>query len=146
MTGAGAIRQRIIGRDRSRRGLARLALVLFALRALLPVGFMPDIGLLKQGGFQIVLCTAQGPTAITVDADGAPIDRDGGQDPADAAFAKDCPFGTAFAKAFDVPAAIATAVLSVPTASATATSRVFHLRPPSHGPPLGSRAPPVLLG
>src|SRR3546814_11418692 len=42
------------------RTLARLTVLLFALRALLPIGFMPDLGLLKQGGFQIVLCTQIG--------------------------------------------------------------------------------------
>lgn len=138
---------RIIARDTDWRRLARLTLLLFALRALLPVGFMPDLGLLKQGGFQIVLCTAQGPTAVTVDADGEPVDPDGGgHDPADAAFAKDCPFGTAFAKAFDVPTLVATGFLAVPAAVATAAPRPLDLRPPPQGPPLGSRAPPTHLG
>ena len=139
---------RIIARDTDWRRLARLTLVLFALRALLPTGFMPDLDLLKQGAFQIVLCTAQGPVSVAVDDDGKPLDHDadhGGHDPADA-FAKDCPFGTAYAKAFDVPVAMAAAVPYVPASVSPPGPQPLDLRPPPQGPPLGSRAPPLRLG
>lgn len=139
---------RSIAKDADWRRLARLTLLLFVLRALLPTGFMPDLDLLKRGGFQIVLCTAQGPVSVAVDEDGKPLDPDGDHDrhdPADA-FAKDCPFGTAFAKAFDVPTLVATAVLALPAAVATVAPRPLDLRPPPQGPPLGSRAPPIRLG
>ena len=136
--------RRFIGRDRDWHRLARLTLVLFALRALLPVGFMPDLGLLKQGGFQIVLCTAQGPATVTVDADGNPQTPDG--TPADAAFAKDCPFGTAFGKAFALPAVVAALPLLAAADAVLARFLPLDLRPPAQGPPLGSRAPPTRLG
>ena len=126
-----------------RLGLARLMLLLFCLRSLLPIGFMPDFGLLKQGDFQIVLCTPLGSTAVTLDAEGLPVDGD--TDPADASFGQDCPFGTTFGKALDLPLAAALPAASSVTEAAP-SSNALALRPPPQGPPLGARAPPTLLG
>ncbi len=126
-----------------RLGLGRLMLLLFCLRSLLPVGFMPDLGLLKQGELQIVLCTPLGPTAVTLDAEGLPIDDDA--DPTDAAFGQDCPFATAFGKALDLPPTAALPAVSA-VIEAAPSSNALALRPPPQGPPLGARAPPTLLG
>ncbi|MFN4089558.1 MAG: DUF2946 family protein [Alphaproteobacteria bacterium] len=127
------------------RMLAHATLLLFALRTLIPVGFMPDPGLLKQGELQIVLCTAQGPTTVTVDTAGNPVDPTS-PDPTGPAFASDCPFGTASAKAAALPATPTTPAPGALAASAPPPAPAFGLRPPAHGPPLGSRAPPIRLG
>jgi hypothetical protein len=119
-----------------RRVLVHLTIALFALRALVPAGFMPDLGALGAGHLDLVLCTAQGGTLAVPDS-GAPVAP---QKPPGA----DCPFGTALAKSVvapivpALPQRLARADLVMPAQTAA------ELLPPSQGPPLGSRAPPVL--
>jgi hypothetical protein len=112
-----------------RRCLVRITLALFALRALVPAGYMPDLGALDAGHLEIVLCSAHG------DAPSPPqhMPRD------------DCPFGMVLVKGFVAPVL---PVLLLPAAAidvAFLDNKPAGLRPPSHGPPLGSRAPPALL-
>jgi hypothetical protein len=47
--------------DRARLSVIWLAALLFALRAFLPTGFMPDADALRAGRFQIIFCSAAGP-------------------------------------------------------------------------------------
>ena len=118
------------------RRLARLTIVLFALRALLPAGFMPDLGALGAGHLDLVLCTAQ-PSAPAAPDSEVPVAP---QKPPGA----DCPFGMALVKSFvapivpALPQRLARADLVMPAQTGA------ELVPPSQGPPLGSRAPPVL--
>jgi len=120
-----------------RRLLARATLVLFALRALVPVGFMPDLDALGAGHLDIVLCTAHGGVTLPPDADGIPARPH--KSPG-----ADCPFGMALAKSFVAPISPA---LPQPLAAADAGTHAdpaSGLRPPAQGPPLGPRAPPFL--
>jgi hypothetical protein len=128
----------------ARRCIARLILVLFALRAVVPVGYMPDLGALEHGQVRIVVCTGAGFKSLLVDEAGRPVDA---QEPGTSQHAgADCPFGTAAAKAFLAPTLVAA---HEPPA---VEQSVFHpgsgvaLLPPAQGPPLGPRAPPTLLG
>ena len=122
---------------------ARLTLALFALRALVPVGYMPDLAAARDGQVRIVICTGYGSKSVVVDESGTPVE---GQDEAKHGAAGDCPFGAAPAVALAVPDPAA--VLALPD-----LRQAFHtpndasaLLPPAQGPPLGQRAPPIRLG
>jgi hypothetical protein len=112
-----------------RRLFAHLVLALFTLRALVPAGYMPDLGALGGGTFEIVLCTAHGGDAPAVPQ----------KPPRD-----DCPFGMALAKNFVAPSAPALPARIESADAVAAAPALAELLPPPVGPPLGSRAPPVL--
>jgi hypothetical protein len=121
---------------------ARLALLLFALRAMLPVGYMPDLGALKEGQVQIVICTGTGTQALFVDASGQPIDHE--SDPGEGyGGAADCAFAAAMAKAVAQPPVLAVLV-PLPAVGLPSSAETPALQASSEGPPLGPRAPPVL--
>lgn len=122
-------------RRHARLWAARLFVVCFALRALIPAGFMPDFSAIKDGKISVVICTAQGNKTITVTLDGKP-----GHSPSNAHDV--CPFAAAPA-AGSVPE-----VIQVRAAAPEANVRLF----PSQtelvivrrvGPILGSRGPPA---
>jgi hypothetical protein len=48
----------------------RLVLLLLALRIFVPVGFMPSIGALRDGRFEMVICSGAGMQTIVVDSHG----------------------------------------------------------------------------
>jgi hypothetical protein len=54
-----------------RRFLTPLFILAFALRALVPAGFM--LAPSAVGEMTVVLCTGHGPQTITLDADGKPV-------------------------------------------------------------------------
>jgi len=120
-----------------RRLLARATIILFALRALVPAGFMPDLGALGAGHLDIMLCTAPGDV---------PVARDPGEIPAapHKSPGADCPFGVALVKSFVAPVASALPPRVARVDVVTHTEFAAGFPPPSQGPPLGSRAPPVL--
>ena len=118
------------------RFVARLTIILFALRALLPAGFMPDLGALGAGHLDLVLCTAQ-PGASAVPNSGAPVAPQ--KSPG-----ADCPFGTALVKSLLVPVASAVPSAFFPAVIIAPPDSTGGLVPSSQGPPLGSRAPPIL--
>lgn len=72
----------------SKQFFARFLVVLFALRCIIPVGYMPVFDDKKQG-FNIVICTSYGAKEITVDATGQPVEN---TDHDDAQVRKTCPF------------------------------------------------------
>jgi hypothetical protein len=132
------------GDKSARRCVARLILVLFALRAVVPVGYMPDLGALEHGQVRIVVCTGAGFKSLLVDEAGQPVDaQESGKSQHAGA---DCPFGTAAAKALLAP------TLVVALAPPAYEQHFRHpgsgvaLLPPAQGPPLGPRAPPTVLG
>jgi hypothetical protein len=118
-----------------RGSIFRLTLVLFALRAVLPTGFMPDLGAIGQGEIELVLCTAGGDAPILPAHQG-----DTGSPHKSAGF--DCPFGTVLAKVF-VASAVVVAEAIPAAYDSPAPRPAAELTPPSQGPPLGSRAPPL---
>ena len=131
------------GRAASFRSFAaQLTLALFALRALVPVGYMPDFAAAADGQVRIVICTGFGSKSILVDEAGNPV---ADQDDSQPGYG-DCPFGTASGAAFLTPEPAVAPVHAglakgfVPPAGAQA------LPPPAQGPPLGQRAPPIRLG
>ncbi len=123
--------------------LTHLLLVLFALRAVIPVGYMPDPAALQDGRFEIVVCTPAGLKTITVTPDRS---GPGGAEkaPTDELSAPECPFQTVIAKALIVPDQIGAPLrwspAALPGGGTTSTSL---LRSSLTGPPLGLRAPPV---
>ena len=58
------------------QAISRLIICCLLLRALVPVGFMPDIGAARDGVFTIVVCTAAGFSTIEVDENGNPVAPD----------------------------------------------------------------------
>lgn len=113
-----------------------------ALRALVPAGFMPDAGALRDGRIQLAFCTAGG------DALSVPLDvSTSGKTRHDQAAPADCPFGMLAAQAAIVPPAMLSAIPVVGAATRVRHHAGGALPPlPAHGPPLGSRAPPSNFG
>jgi len=115
-----------------------LALCVFALKALVPQGFMPGA---DPGTTLIQLCSAAGPIWVE-----GPHKAGHHQDAQHAEQSAVCPVGAALA---------ALPLLSMPAAVvpvATVTLRIAARAPPAlavhaaPGAPLGARAPPSLLG
>lgn len=126
-------------RSRSlREWLGGLLLVALVIRALVPLGFMPDIRALGNGDIKIVICTADGAKSVSVDPDGQPRPDKG-------ASSHD------FACAFGKPVALAIPSQEMPELNgpaavsrwATSLSNA-HPAVSRSGPPLGSRGPPQL--
>ncbi|MEQ8507081.1 MAG: hypothetical protein RIB80_17305 [Rhodospirillales bacterium] len=129
----------------ARRVVASVALFLFSLHALLPVGFMVDTDSLRDGRYEVVICTGVGFQTIVVDKAGNRIDPTApAEDGSDMGFK--CPF-----------AAVNGYVLAAAGMQATlpqGNNVTGRLLPAVHdlradrvaGFPLGSRAPPVHLG
>ncbi|MEQ1672904.1 MAG: DUF2946 family protein [Hyphomicrobium sp.] len=116
--------------------LSRLLIVAFALRALIPVGYMPDFASVASGSLKVVICTASGTQTVYLNLDGSPPapQHKSGAD-------EQCAFS-----------GIATATLPEVTAEPihwlTAESPAIAVpRPSLHpiraGPVLGSRGPPM---
>lgn len=119
--------------------LARLALMCVVLRALVPVGFMADLPAAANGQFKIVICSAYGTRTVDLDLGLAPAHAPDKQ----SAKSDPCPFGMSPAAApLPAPLAVAMRQARTPEPVKTRTSPVSV--PFSTGPPLGSRAPPVL--
>lgn len=118
-----------------------LALFLFALRSLVPPGFMPDPDALRSGHFDMTFCTAQGAVNVPVD-----LSASHGKSGMPATAAADCPFGLAGNHTF-VPPAPAPALLVLVLAERILYRFGGSILPFRHasGPPLGSRAPPASL-
>ena len=57
----------------NRRRITAVLLIVLAMRALLPTGFMLQAANAADGSFEIVICTSGGTKVVTVDADGAPL-------------------------------------------------------------------------
>jgi hypothetical protein len=148
-----------------------LSVALFALRALLPTGFMPDPGALRAGHFQIVYCPAFGPVPPGIGMDGgmAPMhSMHGGGGMADmpaapagdhlhahqkapdaphgAGMAADCAFGLGGTHAYLPPLPNLPPALLILAGRQLAPAAVAAApNGTSAGPPVGSRAPPYRL-
>lgn len=113
-----------------------LVLMLFALKAIVPQGFMPAT---HQGGTLIQLCSAAGPIWVA-----GPSKQDNAPDERHAAQAATCPVGMALAAVALPPSPVllsaALAVMAHPLA-ARAPPGPVHAS--ITGAPLGARAPPL---
>ncbi len=58
--------------ESARRWIAAILLVSFALRAIIPAGYMPDFGALSQGEFKTVICHGGSTTVVTIDVPAVP--------------------------------------------------------------------------
>jgi hypothetical protein len=106
-------------------------LLLFALRALLPPGYMPDLAALGAGSIEMVVCAAH--------ADASPVPQ------SPKPLHDECPFGMALAKAFVAPAALPVPAQFAATPLAIASRSADGPPAAAQGPPVGQRGPPVLL-
>lgn len=52
--------------------LGHTLLIVFFLKALIPMGFMPELSSASGKAFKIVICTASGPKILTAGLDGTP--------------------------------------------------------------------------
>ena len=117
--------------------ITHLLLIGLLLRSLVPAGYMPDFSTTSDGGLKIVICTAIGVTALTVDDGGKPVPDQGRKH-------QDQPCAFAGIAAAPLPAM---APLETGTAAyervAWAPRAGADLPPSRAGPPLGSRGPPI---
>jgi len=121
-----------------------LTLALFALRAAVPPGYMPDVAALEHGYVKVVICTGTGAQSLYVDAAGRPIT--GQDDSGRKRVGTACAFAMMSAQALLATAPIA----PLPPPGGAGDAAVPHCvgvpPPPAQGPPLGPRAPPEFLG
>ncbi|OIN86497.1 MAG: hypothetical protein AUJ12_06040 [Alphaproteobacteria bacterium CG1_02_46_17] len=113
---------------RNRSLLSVLALV-FLIRAMVPVGFMPDF----SGKHTIQICSGTELKTITVDDNGAPTSPDHQKNPCPYSFlsaAIDAP--PIYTPAFETPVLIMAE--TSPIVQVLDTNR-FHFSPPSRAPP-----------
>jgi hypothetical protein len=127
-------------------GLRRFTLCLMmlalSLRALVPAGFMPDAGALRDGRLEMTFCTSAGGfKTFAVAGHGAATSSSDGEHTRQAA---DCPFNiltSLAAMPSMAPALAGLPLLAWPVL--LAPHRAAQPLAPAQGPPLGSRAPPI---
>ncbi len=125
-------------RDGFRRTwVARVLLLALVLRALIPAGFMPDLGAMADGSFKVVICSAAGTKLVTLDAEGNPLPDTATQHDGEA-----CAFSGMATYAL-TPVVADMAVVYDASADHAAKRPVVVLPPARAGPVLGSRAPPI---
>lgn len=113
----------------------------FLCRAVIPVGYMPDLSGERDTPFAITLCTMGGTVVVQLDLPGSE------EASSDQHYNGDtCPFGLNIAHKLipgQATLAVVSAVLFHSVASPTAAQVLPPL--PALGPPLGSRAPPAAV-
>ncbi len=130
-------------RSRARRAFSCVALVLFALQLTIPAGFMPDVGALKSGQYEVVICTGSGFKTITVDESGRQVDP-GQSDDSQSPGQFSCPFFKVAAQAAALPTMPVLNAPVVHVENVVVRDRIVTVR--RAGPTLGSRAPPLVFG
>ncbi|MEQ1672187.1 MAG: DUF2946 family protein [Hyphomicrobium sp.] len=122
------------------RWLCHLLILAFALRALIPAGFMPAFTAAPDGGFKVVICTSTGIQTLllnVLDDGGAPPGQHSGQ------AGEACAFSGMSSVSLPQIASVDIAFGPLPVAS-WASHRAHVLPPVRAGPVLGSRGPPAL--
>lgn len=119
--------------------LVRVLLAAFALRAIIPVGYMPDLTAVSNGVLKIVICSSDGIKTVALNADGTPAapDRHGEAHKHPCAFSGIGGLILAAAIAPPPPMSFDVREQSMPRYAADLLDH-------RAGPPLGSRAPPSL--
>lgn len=127
------------GRTRGAGGwIVRLLAVAFALRALIPVGFMPDLAAARDGNFRVIICTVHGMMTAEVDDTGRIV-----PEKTDAKAAQQCIFsvlGTLLLPSLDGGVTLSGERL----VASVIPPLAVELPPVRAGPQLGSRGPPTL--
>lgn len=122
------------------RGVLWLAFLALLLRALVPAGYMPDARALHDGRLEVTFCSAAGDLStfkIALPPDGKTGEHRGADTGAQ------CPFGL-LAHVTPAPTpCVAPLALAVGRIAPPAPARPALPAQPAHGPPLGSRAPPL---
>ena len=127
------------------RHVARIVVALFLIRAMIPGGFMPDLGAMHDGRLEIILCSVDGMKTITVNASGRATADDPLPGSKHSAGYDFCPLGSVTSQALALPTAVMASIGFHPAISDDLPSSDIHRLPPALGPPLGSRAPPTSL-
>lgn len=118
-----------------------LFLLALTVRALVPTGFMPGQQALQNGKIELTFCNADG-AMYTMEVDFS-------AEKSDSAHAVPyCPFGLLAHQVLDIPGPLSPVpIAEIVFARPIAPSLNRSLPPlPALGPPLGSRAPPYLVG
>ena len=127
------------------RGVLWLAFLALLLRALVPAGYMPDARALHDGRIEVTFCSAAGDLStfkIALSQDGKPGDGTGEHRSAETG--AQCPFGL-LAHVTPAPTPyVAPLALAVSRIAPPAPARPALPAQPAQGPPLGSRAPPIV--
>jgi hypothetical protein len=137
---------------RRMHALSCLLLLAVVLRALIPVGYMPDPAALREGMFRMSLCSAGGAMSgmalpsqhggmsmAHADDHTAPMSHSG-----DHSAGTECPFWVAAHVALHLPPVMVEPILAAPRVADVPPEIPASLPPlPAVGPPLGPRAPPV---
>ena len=129
------------GRSAKSRWVATLVAVAVVARAIVPVGFMPNISALSDGVLEIVICSAAGIRTIAVDESGAPVapSRPYSNHAQDGL----CPFATATALTLVALIVALFGPYRWPTRFFFTPDKT-HFAPSYHSGALGPRAPPLL--
>lgn len=126
-------------RDRQgalRQWVASLLTLLFAARALIPTGYMPDFSAAAEGVLKVVICSAGGAKSVVFDADGMPLPHPKGDQ-----HEQPCAFTGMAAVSMPVIEALPLELLDF-QASPVSPRLAVQLPPARAGPQLGSRGPP----
>ncbi len=120
-----------------------LCMALFALRSLIPVGYMPNMQALGQGKIEIIICTPAGTqsTFVSIKTPHHQPDPDNAYDGM-----LSCPFSVVNAQGMLAGSpGLGVEVFNLPELVAPSLnhSQVINVR--LSGPPLGSRAPPLVI-
>ena len=75
------------------RQMAWLIVMVFAIRALVPTGYMPGAVALTDGLLTVVVCTSSGAKLITIGDDGEPLTNPSNNEPDHDNAAEPCPYG-----------------------------------------------------
>lgn len=124
------------------RTLMCLALFAFVLRAVVPAGFMPDPGALKNGAIRVTFCSADRATTHLA----LNFGHQEKSSPSHHAGAMGCPFAMLAAQALGTSAGHVRVPVPALTELGIAHRDVLYRVQPwlkDLGPPLGSRAPPL---
>ncbi len=110
----------------------------------MPVGFMPDFGALRDGHFEVVICTGATTKTIIVDESGQPVSSEQ-EAPTKHAGAYKCAFSVTAFKALEAATVVLPALLVSHARERIVIPVQQTVRPEAVGSVLGSRGPPVHL-
>ena len=111
------------------------------MRAVVPLGFMPDLSRLADGVLEIVICSGDGMATLAVDAAGSPVSP-GRTDPGPVQNGL-CPFAATAALALATLAVVLFGAFRWPSRLLFSFRDETRLVSASRLGPLGPRAPPL---
>lgn len=125
----------------SKPGAVWLLALVLTLRALVPIGYMPDLDALRNGQLAITICSASQPAPQGITAQYVAGNFDF---PDFTPSSADCPFGMLFHQAW-LPHVATLQMLPAPMLILPQWRLAHNTQPVQRalGPPLGARAPPA---